>query len=68
MLTSMNGTRPRPRPVAEFVARGGVARRRLIAAAWPGLAELTAGVTRSLPARPRPLGSTFATVPVRVQR
>ncbi len=67
MLSSMNGTRPRTRPVAKIVSFGGVAGRRLVTAAWPGLAGLTAGMTRTMPARPSPLGPTFATLPVRVQ-
>jgi hypothetical protein len=47
----MHGIRPTAHPIARLRLRGGVIRQRLIAAAWPGLAELA---LEPVLVRPRP--------------
>lgn len=69
MLQGMHGTRSSDRPVDRLRRRGGVIGQRLLAASWPGVAELhapqpvDAGVARRVAALSlRPLRPRYATL------
>jgi hypothetical protein len=49
MLLSMHGQRRLRIPKDSWLLHGGAVRRRLVLAAWPGLADLASGVDRTIP-------------------
>jgi hypothetical protein len=65
MLRSMHARSPLRTPKDSWLLHGGAVRRRLVMAAWPGLAELAAEVERAVAApRRRP---DMVPVPVRIK-